>query len=303
MALQVLTQFFEKPWTKIISSYLLVLALGVGLGVWGTLRWQKPPDPVVRTVVDTKYVEVPKEKIVYKDVVKYVKDTVEVKKLTDEIRAQKGQIASLTETIASYKPVTVAGPTEFVQVPGAPEAHFKDWRLTFDAVGPKTTYALDQKFESLVAVGKDKSGAPQVTTKIFEVGPGETRTELTDKSVTHVVAVPNTKGWYFGGSIQAGFSYSYDTGKKAPVAGGVVGLKWLQRGYSKAAEDGIWSVLTPAAFITSDGLEPAVLPVSVNLGRIPKQPFKDLWVSPVLAFGKAPNISPTRLGFSLTATF
>lgn len=305
MALAALTAFFEKPWTKIISSYLLVLALGVGLGVWGTLRWQTPPAPVVRVVENIKYVDVPVEKIVYKDVVKYVVDQAEVKKLLAEQAAAKNEIKTLTETIARLKTVTTTTETKtvFVEVPGAPEAHFKDWRLTFDATPAQTTYQLDQKFEALAAIGKDKTGKPVVSTKLFEIGPGEKRTELTEARTTVVTAVPNPKRWFFNPSIQAGFGFTYDVDAGTGVAGGVAGVQWLRRGTSKAAEDGSWSLLTPVVFISATTAEVGLLPVSLNLGKIPKQPFKDLWISPVLVFGKAPNVSPTRFGVMFTATF
>ena len=310
-----LTAFFDKPWTKIILSYLVVLCIGIGVGVYGHIRWQTPPAAVVRTVVDTKYVDVPVDKIVYRDVVKYVQDKAEVTKLLKQTAAQKDQIATLTETIANFKPTVIAGPTTFVNVPGAPEAHFKDWRLTFDAVGPKTTYSLDQKFEALAAIGKDSSGKPTVTTKLFEIGPGETRTPLTGASTTVVTAIPNPRKWRLTGSIQAGFGYTMSTTsvtttannvqttKFPTVAGGIIGLQWLKRGTSKAAEDSTISLLTPVAFISSGVIEPGLLPVSANLGRIPHQPFKDLWVSPLVAFGNAPKITPTRFGVVLTATF
>lgn len=301
--LATLSAFYARPLVKIILSYAVVLCLGAGLGVWGTLRWQTPPTPIVHVVENVKYVEVPKDVIVTRDVIKYVRDTVEVKKLMDEAKVRDDKILVLTETIAKFIPTVIAGPTQFVNVPGAPEAHFKDWRLTFDAVGPKTTYQLTQKFESLVQVGKDSSGRPLVRSKMFEIGPGETRTELTDASIIEIITKPSGKRWYFSGAIQAGFAYTYDVDASKSVAGGVAGLQWLKRGYSKSAEDGIWSVVTPVAFISSDKVEAGVLPVSVNLGRIPKQPFRDLWVSPLLVFGKAPNVSPTRLGFVLTATF
>jgi hypothetical protein len=241
----------------------------------------------VRTVENTKYVEVPVDKIVERTVPVYIRDQKEVKKLVTEARAREERITQLTETIARLQTTTVAPPeikTVFVETPGAPEAHFKDWRLTFDATKTGTTYSLDQKFESIAAIGKDKSGKPVVSTKLFEIGPGETRTQLTEASTVVVTAVPNPKRWFVNGAVQAGFGFASDTSGKG-VSGGIVGLQWLKRGYSKAAEDGIWSVATPAAFITSGGVEPALLPISVNLGRIPKQPFKDLWLSPAIVFG------------------
>lgn len=306
----------NQPYVKSLASYVIVLVLGIGLGIYGHSRWESTPEPVVRVVENVKYVDVPVEKIVTKDVVRYVRDTTEVKKLLDQQTAAKNEIALLSETIASLKTTTVAvgeSKTFFVETPGAPEAHFKDWRLTFDAVPGQTTYTLDQKFESLTAVGKDINGKPVVSTRLFEIGPGEIRTPLTDASTVVVSAVPNPKRWLFNPSIQAGFSYATDSAGKG-ISGGIVGIQWARRGYSRAAEDGIWSVLTPAAFITTGGVEPALLPVSINLGRIPYQPFKDIWVSPVVVFGVPdslttvstnPNalLKSAKFGFSFAATF
>ena len=300
-----LTSFFSRPLVRIVGSYLIVLCIGAGLGVYGHIRWQTPPEGVVRVVENIKYVDVPVDKIVVKNIPVFIRDQVEVKKLLTEAAAAKNEIRTLTETIAILRTTTVAPPetrTVFVETPGAPEAHFKDWRLTFDATPAQTVYQLNQRFESIAAIGRDRAGKPVVQTKLFEIGPGELRTPLTEASTIVVSATPNPRRWFLNGAVQAGLGYTRDIAAGTNSSGGVVGLQWVKRGTSKAAEDGSFSLLTPVAFISSGILEFGVLPGSVNLGRIPKQPFKDLWVSPLLTFGKA-QTAPTRFGFVFTATF
>lgn len=309
-----LSAFFAKPLVRILGSYLLVLCLGVGLGVYGH-SWWTTPKTVTEIRHDVTYVSVPgKDTITYQDVTKTVVDKTEVAKLLAEQTTLKNTVAVLTETIANFTPTVTAGPTVFVDKPGASEAHFKDWRLTFDAVEKQpTVYSLNQKFEALSTIGKDAAGKPAVSVKLFEIGPGETRTVLTDTKTTAVIAVPSVKHWFISPSVQAGFGYTHGligtttkvglttvTTPAKNVAGGVVGLQWLKRGSTKAAEDLSFSLLTPAVFISSGILEPALLPVSVNLGRIPHQPFSDLWVSPLVGFNKA---GTSRVGIVITATF
>jgi hypothetical protein len=45
-----------------------------------------------------------------------------------------------------------------------------------------------------------------------------------------------------------------------------------------------------------------VLPVSFNLGQIPKQPLKDIWVSPYVGIDWTGR-TVSHVGVSLTATF
>ena len=52
---------------------------------------------------------------------------------------------------------------------------------------------------------------------------------------------------------------------------------------------------TPAVVVGKTVRDIGVLPVSVNLGNLPRQPFTNLWVSPF--------VSKTRVGVTLTATF
>jgi hypothetical protein len=295
--LTTLSSFFSKPIVHIIMSYLIVLCIGAGLGAWSYARWETPPTPVVRTVVDTKYVEVPGP-VTVKNVPVPVQDQTQAKILLAQAEKDKATISSLTETIAELHRITVAPPetkTVYVTTPGAPEAHFTDGRLTFDAVGPKTQYALSQKMESEVAVGKDRNGQQVVYSKLFEIWPGETRTQLTNTKVVVVSTSPTTKAWFLGPSIQAGFGYDVTLATRTGALGGLVGVQWLKRGYTKDAEDSVWSVATPVVFIASKTIKVGILPVSVNLGRIPHQPFKDLWVSPLITLHSA--------GIAITATF
>ena len=292
-----LSSFYNKPIVHIFMSYLVVLCMGAGLGAWGYARWQTPPTPIVRTVTNTQYIQVPGP-VTYKNVPVIVQDQTNAKILLAQAATDKATISSLTETIAELKNVTVAPPetkTVYVTTPGAPEAHFTDGRLTFDAVGPKTQYALSQKMESQVAAGKDRNGQQVVYSKLFEIWPGETRTELTNYKVVVVSTSPTAKSWFLDPSVQAGFGYDVTFATRTGTSGGLVGLQWFKRGYTKAAEDSVFSLITPVVFIAAKTVKLGVLPVSVNLGRLPHQPFKNLWLSPLVTLHSG--------GIAITATF
>lgn len=280
----------------------LVAALAVGL-VAGVLldRWVSTPQ--IKTIVQEKLkvVEVNTPVLVAKDVIRYVQDPQEVERLLREAAAQENKIATLTETIASLK-TTGQGPVTYVAVPGDPklvrEAHFKDWRLQFDAVDAQATYTLTQRFEALAAVGKDRAGQPTAAVKLFEIGPGTTRTPLADPQTTLLVTTPDRARWRLSAALQAGVGLSSTLGRQQ-AAVGVLALPWLRHG-SGHAEDSTWAIGSPALVTDGKTAEPGVLPVSVNLARtLPV--LADLWGSPIVSFDV--RTQAVRLGFVLSATF
>lgn len=306
-------------WTAIIAllaksslaRHALSILLAVGLTA-GLFWWFLPPRTTIverpgPTVEKIVYVDRPVLKTEY--VTKYLDppSKLEVQKVMAENAFLENEVTRLNDTIAKLKS-TGTGTIQYVEVPvpgqtvTRREATFKDWRLDFKAVDKVVNYTLDQKFEAVTSVGRDKQGKEFVNTKLLEIGPGETRTALENVKATTVIAsaTSNGKHWIFNGAIQGGFAFSYDIAAKKSVPGGIIGVKWLTRGYTKAAEDGIFSVLTPAVYISSK-VEPALLPVSVNFGRVPKQPFRDLWLSPLIGFTMSGGVS--RYGVVFTGTF
>ena len=273
----------------------IVFAAGITLGV-GLDRWLTEPKvtTIVRDNTITQVVEKPV--VEYRDAIRYVQDRAEVEKLLAQAKAQDDKITTLTETLAraqSGGAGTVTYVDRTITTPG--EVHFADWRLRFDAIGPEATYKLDQRFEALTIVGKDPRGAPIATVRMFEVGPGETRTPLSDAETLVVAAQPNPIRWHLRGSVQAGMGLMADK-----TYGGIGALQWFKRGSSPAAEDTSLALFSPAVFVSSSSWSVGALPVSVNLGRLPKQPFRDLWLSPYVG---AKSNGGLMYGFALTATF
>jgi hypothetical protein len=256
------------------------------------------PGPVRTVLVDRPTLET-------RDVVRYVTDRAEVARLMTDLAAAHQQITFATETIAVLNGKG-AGTVTYVNraVPGpervALEAHFRDWRLTFDSYGKQGAYTLSQRFEALTAVGRTRAGQPTATTRLFEVGPGETRTPLTITQQTVVAATPDAPRWHLRAAVTAGAGYAGTLAGWRP--GGVVGLRWLSYGTSKAAEDERWSIATPALWLDGAGAQVGMLPISVNLGQIQHQPFRDLWVGPFIGVRPVP-LGVGKVGIVLHATF
>ena len=279
----------------VLGLVLAGMAGGVALD-----RWRTAPEVTVGpTVGGVTPIVVNAPALTPSVVTKYVRDTAEVSRLLNEQAAAKREIATLTETIATLR-TQGSGPVTYIDRPGPAvpprDVRFDDGRLRFDlpAGGDQASYALRQTFEAITTVGKDKAGKPTASVRLFEVWPGETRTALTNATTVLVSANPGAPRWRASLAIQAGAAYGVTT-DLARGPGAVVGIQWLKRGSSRAAEDNTVAALTPVVFLATGTQELGLLPVSVNLGRVPHQPFKDLWLSPV--------VTRHRAGVALTGTF
>lgn len=284
------------------GTLLAGLLLGVLLARW----WTAPAGVKIVEHESVKTVTVDKPVLVTRDVVRHVADQAQVSRLMAEAATAKTQVQILAETIANLR-AQGAGRVRYVDrpVPGATttvrEAHFQDWRLTFDATDGEAAYSLAQRFEALAVAGRDVTGQPTARVRLFEVGPGETRTELTDAKTTIVRATPDTPRWRLSAAVQAGAGYLTGLDSADPRPFALVAVPWLRRGSTRAAEDSTWALLSPAALLTSSRVEPGVLPVSVNLGRLPHNPLGDAWLSPYVGYDVSGK--KTRVGAVLTATF
>jgi hypothetical protein len=261
-----------------------LLALGAVCGILAYRSLTTPRVQIVNTPGNVQTVYVDRPVIQTKDVVRVVVDKAEATKMMAAAEADHQTITTLSETIAVLK-AKGEGKIEYRDrlVPGdtvvRKEAHFSDFRLTFDAVDDKATYSLLQRFEVLSAVGK--SAETDTVTKV-------------------VSATPDAPRWHFRASVTAGFGYAGGLNGLSP--GGVVGLRWMTYGSTPAAEDGRWSVATPVLWLDSKVQQIGLLPISVNLGQIPKQPFRDLWLSPFIGLQPQP-LGVGKFGFVLHATF
>jgi hypothetical protein len=168
---------------------------------------------------------------------------------------------------------------------------FKDWRLAFQSDGTTAKYQLNQKFKVFTTTGRQKDGRSYSLVAMNEVGANGELLPPSQIETTGIFVDATKPHWMISGALQAGVALT----PKAP--GAVVGLQWLKRGRTKSAEDSTFAVFTPVIFLSKDTQELGVLPVSINLGRLPKQPLKDFWVSPYI------DRTMTHFGVSITATF
>jgi hypothetical protein len=298
---------------KLLAVALLIcFASGAVAGILAYRRWTTPTIikiPVGSVNPATQAYQVQAPDLQPKAVKTIVKDVAEVSRLLREQAAMQVTIDRLLEVNARLV-ATGKGTIEYrdVPVPGTPrvvrEATFADWRLSFKAVDDKASYQLRQRFEVLATTGKTAAGLPTAAVKLFELGPGEIKTPLTDVATTFIVANPAAPRWYLSPTVQAGVGLTMTTGRQSALAA-IVGVRWLSRGSSRAAEDSTWALLSPVVVLTGTQHEVGILPVSVNLGRIPHryQPFKDLWVAPVITVASWPPKAVGRVGLTITASF
>jgi hypothetical protein len=293
--MNLLLRLLRYPVVRRIAVYLCavpILAAAV-FGVYSHLRG--PVIHVVEKPGNVTEITIDRPVLITREVVKYVEDKTGAQKLLADNAALKNQITVLSETIADLR-TTGSGKVVYIDqpVPGetrvVQEGQFRDWRLYFTFQGEQAKYELTQRFEALVAAGRDVAGKPTATVKLFELGPGDTRTPLTTTKTTLVVASGQSTRWFLFPSVQAGAAVSDTT------PGVVIGVQWLKRGTTKAAEDSTYSLLTPVVFLSSGRREFGLLPVSFNLGRIPRNPLNDVWLSPYIS-------GSGRFGLTLTATF
>lgn len=266
--------------------------VAVSLGIWLHAKFADPK-VVIHTVENTKIVTVNVPVLTEKIVTKYLTDPKD-KKVIHELLAQndrlKLDVLGLTQTIAELKQKggTDDGGVVTPPKPDGPEVYtYHDFQLDARYMGTLFNYDLHQTFEVLSTTGRAKDGSKVALTNVFQIGKDGERVPIPAKS-TAIFADEATVKWFASPRVQAGFGVTL-TGEKD----GVVAVQWLKRGKSKAAEDVYLAVLSPAVLVGKRDV--GVLPFSLNLGRLPHQPFTNLWVSPF--------VSRTRAGVTLTATF
>jgi hypothetical protein len=286
---------------------LVIFGAGLAAGVALNRRLTRPVVPSsVITHGTTTTATLPTPALQPKDVVKLVTNPADAAALV----ASQHEVAALTETIAELR-AHGSGPVQYIDrpVPGPAgqtvvdhEVHFSDGRLRFDSSSQagSATYSLTQRIEAQAVFGRDDQGKWTAAVQVFDLWPGDTPTRLTNVKTTVVVADPAASRWRVGVALQAGVGGGVTTARTGQ-AGAIIAMPWLRRGSSSAAEDNRLALLTPAAFISADAVDPAILPVSISL-RL--GPVRDLWLSPVLAAHVTPaGATGFRLGAALTATF
>jgi hypothetical protein len=289
---------WAKPAVEIAG---LVLAVFLGIAIH---RYFVPVVHTTTTQVthDIQTVTVDKPILTEKTLTKILsdpKDQALIKQLLAENAALKVNVTQLTQTLGTLNQ-SGSGPI-LVELPPADKPndpiqyHFKDWHLDFRTDTKTATYELSQRFEALTTTGRNKAGLPVSTVKLYELGANQERIPVTGLQTIGIFADETTPHWLLHLNVQGGIAATRDkTGAFAP--GGVIVLQWLKHGRTKSAEDITFAVLSPTVFMDKNTQDIGLLPFSFNLGRIPKQPFTNLWLSPFISKSQ-------RLGVTLTATF
>ena len=180
---------------------------------------------------------------------------------------------------------------------------FNDFRLNFLAEGTEAEYTLSQKFLILNTTGRNENNVPTNLIRLFEIGPGETRTSIPVTETTTIAAAATPAHWYVKIGVQGGMGHVVGrTGDEASLTA-FIGMPWLKRGTNRSTERTRWAIATPV--VTYDYTETSfgVLPVSLNLGTImsEKHPLTNIWISPYI--GTTTGTSINRVGGLLTVTF
>ena len=209
-----------------------------------------------------------------------------------------------------YVPIDTLGP--IWPVAGAPleappplqsRLEFNDFRLNFLAEGTEAEYTLSQEFLILNTTGRDKNNVPTNLIRLFEIGPGETRTPIPVTKTTTVAATGAPAHWYIKVGVQGGMGYvSGTTGGESSLTA-FIGMPWLKRGINRSTEKTRWAIATPVVAYDHTETSFGVLPVSLNIGTImsDKHPLTNIWISPYI--GTTTGTSTNRVGGILSVTF
>lgn len=276
------------------------LVLAVVLGVHLALGYFRGPAITVKQVTpDVQVVMVDKPILDEHTLTRILSDPADKKLIQDLIArndALNTQLTAVNRTMAESKS-TGQGNVETVPATATEPAtfHFKDWRLTFDTDTKTANYLLQQKYEVLTSVGRNKDGSPLSLTQLYEIGEKGERIPVASVSTVNVFADATSPHWIRKLAIQGGVIASRDSaGNNA--TGGVVALQWLKHGRTPAAEDVTYAILSPA-FVFGKGVQDiGIFPVSINLGRIPHQPLSNLWFSPFISKSQ-------RLGLAVSGSW
>lgn len=293
---------------KIILAILMIL----GAFFAGT-RVQAPSVVIEKPVPQVTTIEVPK--ITEKIVTQYipVEDRKRVIALLNENKQLKLNIqqlsVSLAEAQSSGRGTAVVDAPPCPSLPDAPPVRvsFADYRLSFQSVGDQASYTLTQKFSIVNSVSKTAKGTDVNLIRLYEIGPGATRTLIPTTETTTLTVTPSSH-WYRFASIHAGVvvapisTSKQNTTSYTTQKGGAMAITWLKYGSTRATQDTRYAALSPSVIWLPNETSIGVLPVSLNLGTLPRQPFTNLWVSPFLGT-QGTTLSLKRFGIVFSSSF
>ena len=287
-ALFVTLAFGAGRWSKSDTS---PFALSVSYPA-GHVTTIKVPVPVLTPSVVKEYVK--------------VEDRAAVNQLLAENRQLKVQIEQLSITTAAGTSTSTGTATVTPITPATTvvpvDLAFKDWRLDFRSHDSQVTYTLSQSFSIVNTIGKNNKGVETNLVRLYEVGPGNVRTLIPTVETTTIAADVTANRWYLKPTIQAGLGVTQGLQGATQQTVGVLAVPFFKRGRTHATEDTRYAILTPALSFRDGPPTFGILPVSFNVGTIPKTPLTNLWVSPFISITNGVTFG-TKFGATLTATF
>jgi hypothetical protein len=265
----------------------IVLVLATTGTLVGYCAHQPEPKVEERIVHETREVQVSVPVLTTQVIEKIVdnpKDKALISKLIKENNELKVKPDSITNTSAK---VDTEGSGQGVRSGNAEQASpdsftFKDFQLEANWTGPSFSYRLSQDFKIITSTGLDNQGRRTGLVRVYQETPDGPKEVVSSTTVFNAETKPVK--WRVSARIQGGLGFPKT---------GVAVFQWLTRGSSGDPADLKFAVLSPAV---STEKTIGVLPISLNLGTIPKQPFTNLWLSPFIGQGG-------KKALTITATF
>lgn len=303
--MEIMTQFNRSA---LIIGIIAILSFG--LGFWARGDESVGTFTIEAPVGNVRVIEVPVPVITEKIVKQFVPvpDKTIAAAVLAENKALKVKVDELSVSLAKATS-TGSGPvtTEVISADVAsntPANHrttFKDWRLSFESDGQNANYTLTQQYSIVNTVGKNKDGISTQLVRLFEIGPGDVRTPIPTISTLTIVADKELPHFYVKLTVQGGAGRVFNSSTLKQETAGIVAIPWLKRGRTKATEDTSFAFLSPAVAFVGNNPTFGVLPLSYNLGSLPKQPFTNVWVSPFV--GTKTGATVDKIGIVGTFTF
>jgi len=307
--------------TRVVKIVAAIALLGVvfAIGRWGGTNEEVTVATISHPAPNVTTIQVPVEELTPEVVEEYIdpENAAYVDDLLAENRNLEVLVAELSMSLATatsegggtavVTPIeTPLSETTFTALsPEAPVVQptrvaFKDFRLDFLAEGTEASYTLTQKFLILNTTGRNEDNVPTNLIRLYEIGPGTTRTSIPVTETTTIAAANTAAHWYIKFGVQGGVG---QVAGWRDAGSAFVAVPWLKRGNNRSTEKTRWAFATPALAYSDNETSIGVLPMSLNLGTIMsnKHPLTNLWASPYI--GITVNRGATRFGGLFSVTF
>jgi hypothetical protein len=292
------------------GQLVLVGLLGLGIGAYIHHK-VAPPTTTTQTIHDTKEVRVEVPVLTEKIVDRIIADPNQQKAIAQLLKENndlKLKLTQVSSTVATNQSSGQVGPGAndgkitppstgnqgglgTVVPSGSNEAsyNFKDFQLNATYNATTFKYDLSQTFIIESTVGRDSEGANVGITRLWQQSPNGLISIPAQTTV--IQAAPNPTRWFVSPRIQGGLSFDQNKTRS-----GFIGLQLIKRGSSKDPKDLRLSVGTIGARVESGSIQPAIIPININVGSFKWVPLSNLWVGPSIDWNK-------KLGLTISATF